>query len=85
MSDTPGHLSVDTLLDYWLHDSDVATTDTVDEHLMQCDACGKMLDGLIALGAGVRLALQAGEVYAVTSDAFVRRLAGRGCESGNTD
>ena len=78
MTATTSHPSVDVLLDYWLHDSDAATTDSVDEHLMQCEACGEVLDGLIALGDGVRAAFRAGAVSAVTSDAFVRRLAERG-------
>jgi hypothetical protein len=72
------HLPSDVLLDYWLHDSDAATTDAVDEHLMQCDACGQALDALAALGDGIRDALRAGTVGAVTSAAFVQRLAGQG-------
>jgi hypothetical protein len=78
MSATLNHLSIDMLLDYWLHDSDAANTDAVDEHLMQCDACGQVLDELIALGDGVRVAFRAGAVSAVTSGAFVQRLAGQG-------
>lgn len=78
MSAGPDHLSIDVLLDYWLDDADATTTDAVDQHLMQCDACGEVLDGLVALGDGVRAALRAGAVSTAASDAFVRRLAGRG-------
>lgn len=78
MSAAPEHPSIDMLLDYWLHDGDATGTDAVDEHLMRCDACGEVLDGLIALGAGVREALRAGAVSVVTSAAFVQRLAGQG-------
>lgn len=78
MSATPEHPSIDRLLDYWLHDGDAASTDAVDEHLMRCDACGEVLDGLIALGNGVREALRAGAVSLVTSAAFVQRLARQG-------
>ena len=79
MSDAAGHLSVDALLDYWLHDlAPAAAVDAVDEHLMQCDACGQALDELIALGDGVRSAFRAGAVSAVTTSAFVQRLAGQG-------
>ena len=77
---SPDHLSLDTLLDYWLHDSDTASTDAVDEHLMRCDACGERLDELIALGVGVREALRAGAVAMVTSEAFVQRLAAQGLQ-----
>lgn len=72
------HPSWDTLLGYWLHESDAAGTDAVDQHLMQCEACGRRLDELIALGDGVRAALRAGAVSLVSSEAFVRRLAGQG-------
>jgi hypothetical protein len=79
VSDVAGHLSVDALLDYWLRDSAPATAvDAVDEHLMQCDACGQALDELIALGDGVRSAFRAGAVSAVTTSAFVQRLASQG-------
>lgn len=78
MSAAPEHPSIDLLLDYWLHESDAASTEAVDEHLMRCDACGEALDGLIALSAGVREALRAGAVSMVTSAAFVQRLAGQG-------
>lgn len=72
------HPSIATLLDYWLHDSDTATTDAVDEHLMQCDACGQVLDGLVALGNGVRVAFRAGDVAMVTSGDLVQRLTAQG-------
>jgi hypothetical protein len=72
------HLTAEALLDYWLHDSDAAATDAADEHLMQCDACGRALDALAALGEGIREALRAGAVGAVASAAFAQRLAGQG-------
>lgn len=74
------HPALDALLAYWLDDSDDgdAATDAIDEHLMQCAACGERLDELIALGEGVRAAFRAGAVSAVASGAFVGRLAGQG-------
>lgn len=72
------HPPFEALLDYWLRDSDAAATDAVDEHLMRCEACGQVLDEIVALGDGVRKAFGAGEVLAMTSDAFARRLAGGG-------
>lgn len=78
MSAAPVHPSFETLLDYWLHDTDAATTDAVDEHLLQCEACGEVLDGIVALGKGVRDAVRAGEVLAVTGGAFAARLVERG-------
>jgi hypothetical protein len=78
MSGAATHPPVETWLDYWLHDTAPASTDAIDEHLMQCDACGHVLDGLIALGDGVREAFRAGTVGAMTTAAFVQRLAGEG-------
>jgi hypothetical protein len=72
------HLPTEQLLDYWLRDSDAASTDAVDEHLMQCDACGQALDALVALGQGIRDAVRAGAVAAVMSAGFTQRLAARG-------
>jgi hypothetical protein len=72
------HPPLEALLDWWLHDSDAAATEAVDEHLMRCDICGDTLDALIALGAGVRAAVRAGAVAAVTSGAFVQHLAAQG-------
>jgi hypothetical protein len=74
-----GHLPVDALLAWWLHDdASAADADAVEEHLMQCDACGETLDELVALGDGVRAAFRAGAVSAVTTAAFVDRLAAHG-------
>lgn len=78
MSVATDHLPLDVLLDYWLHDSDPASTDAVDEHLFRCDACGHALDELMALGDGVRAAFRAGAVSAVMSSAFVQRLVAQG-------
>ena len=77
---TPNHLPLEALLDYWLHDSDAAATDAVDEHLMQCDACGAALDELVALGDGVRDAFRAGAVATMVSGTFAQRLAERGLQ-----
>lgn len=78
MTAATGHLPIDVLLAYWLHETDPATTDRVDEHLMRCDGCGEALDELIALGEGVRAAFRAGAVSAATGGDFVQRLAQRG-------
>ncbi|HEY6513832.1 MAG TPA: hypothetical protein VI032_17780 [Burkholderiaceae bacterium] len=80
MTATTNHPPLEALLDYWLHDSDAAASDAVDEHLMHCDACGTALDELIALGDGVREAFRAGAVAAMASGAFVQRLAAQGLQ-----
>ena len=78
MSADAPHVRVDVLLDYWLRETDAATTERVDEHLMQCDACGEALDRLVALGAGIRDAFRGGAVMAVAGADFLRQLDARG-------
>ena len=74
-----GHLPVDALLDWWLHDdASPESAEAVEAHLLQCDACGEALDELVALGDGVRAAIRAGAVSAVATGAFVDRLVGQG-------
>jgi hypothetical protein len=73
-----GHVPVETLLAWWLHETDAGQTDAVDEHLLRCDACGETLDALVALGEGVRAAFDAGLVGAIATGDFVARLAGHG-------
>ena len=76
----PNHPSIEALLDYWLDDSDAAASEAIDEHLMQCEACGRALDDLVALGDGVRAAFRSGAVSAMASDAFLKRLVDHGVQ-----
>ncbi|MCI4568946.1 zf-HC2 domain-containing protein [Lysobacter sp. CFH 32150] len=75
--DSGKHIAFDRLVDYWFGDAGEAETQAVDEHLMQCDACGAQADRIATLGHGVRKAFAAGEVSAVVSAGFVARLAER--------
>ncbi|HEX2539553.1 MAG TPA: hypothetical protein VHM00_00555 [Caldimonas sp.] len=72
------HVPREALLDYWLHESDPAATDAIDEHLMDCEPCGRALDELVALGDAVRAAFRSGAVSAMASDAFLQRLVAGG-------
>ncbi|HEY1228802.1 MAG TPA: hypothetical protein VGF26_15935 [Ramlibacter sp.] len=72
------HIPLEVLLQDWLGESDPVTRDAVDAHLMACDACGELLDDVVALQAGVRDAVQAGAVALVTGPGFLQRLAARG-------
>ena len=76
----PNHPSIEALLDYWLDDSDAAASEAIDEHLMQCEACGRALDDLVALGDGVRAAFRSGTVSAMASDAFLKRVVDHGVQ-----
>jgi len=73
-----GHVPIESLLAWWLHETDAAETDAVDEHLLRCDACGETLDALLGLADGVRAAFKAGLVGAIASAEFVAKVATRG-------
>jgi hypothetical protein len=77
MTQAGKHLGDEQLLAYWLHETGPQETEAVDEHLMQCDRCGRALDALVTLGRGIRDALRAGEVAAAIPGSFAQRLAGR--------
>lgn len=80
MSSTPtiAHPDWDTLVDYWLGDTDGAATDAIDEHLMHCDACGTAFDEVVSLSRGVSGAFAHGAVASMLTAAFVDRLRGAG-------
>ena len=56
------HLGFDRLVEYWLGETDDASTQGIDAHLLGCDACGAQLDELVALAHGVRHAFANGLV-----------------------
>jgi hypothetical protein len=72
------HPDWDTLVDYWLGDSDAATSEAIDEHLLSCDACGAGFDEVVALARGVRDAFVGGQVPSMLTPAFVERLKAAG-------
>jgi hypothetical protein len=72
------HVEFDTLVDYWLGDTDAAATEAIDVHLMQCDACGAVLDDVVALSRGTKEAFQRGAVSSMLSVPFVERLKAAG-------
>ncbi len=80
MSATPmtTHPEWDALVDYWLGDADTASTDAIDAHLMQCDACGTALDEVVVLSRGVKEAFRGGAVPSMLSAPFVERLKAAG-------
>jgi hypothetical protein len=78
MSTEAGHIAPDLLLQDWLGETDAATREVVDTHLMACDDCGELFDALLAVGDGVRGAVRAGAIAIVAAPAFVERMAHRG-------
>lgn len=78
MTNANPHPDGAALLDYWLGDTDVATTAAIDAHLLDCDACGAEFDAIVALVRGVRAAFADGRVASVVTPAFVARLKADG-------
>ena len=81
MSVTPTaatHPEWETLVDYWLGDTDAATSEAIDEHLLSCDACGAGFDEVVALSRGVKEAFARGAVPAMLTVPFVERLKAAG-------
>jgi hypothetical protein len=64
--------------DYWLGALAGAEEDALEEHLMECGACGDRLRGVIALAEGLRELARAGALRMVVSDEFLRAAAGQG-------
>lgn len=78
MSAITRHFDEQTLLAYWLGETDAALTDAIDLHLLGCDPCGHTLDEFVALGHAVREAFERGLVHAFVSGSFVQRLVDEG-------
>jgi hypothetical protein len=78
MNTASAHFDDQTLLAYWLGETDAAQADAIDLHLLGCDPCGRTLDELVALAGAVRKAFDQGLVHAFVSAPFVQRLVEEG-------
>jgi hypothetical protein len=66
------------LADYWLAALPGSEEEVVEEHLLDCDACGARLREVIALAEGVRSLAREGSLRMVVSEAFLKRAAEEG-------
>ena len=66
------------LLDYWLGVLPPSTEETVEEHLLGCDACGDRCREVIALSESLRALARSGSLQVVVTD----RLVTQATESG---
>jgi hypothetical protein len=71
-------LDLATLVDYWFGDLDGSDLDRVEEHLLECDACGSALRSLVATGDGVRRLAREGAFGVVVSPAFLETASRQG-------
>jgi hypothetical protein len=59
---------------YWLGELDGEREAELEEHLFGCEACSARLRELVRVGEGIKAAMRAGQVPAVLTAAFIRRL-----------
>jgi hypothetical protein len=71
-------LDLATLVDYWFGDLDGPDLDRVEEHLLECDACGSGLRSLVATGDGVRRLARQGAFHMVVSPSFLETASRQG-------
>lgn len=71
-------LDLATLVDYWFGDLDGPELDRVEEHLLECDACGSVLRSLMAVGDGVRRLAREGAFGVVVSPSFLETASRQG-------
>ena len=64
-----------TLTEYWLGEVDEADEAPIEEHLLDCDACGARLDEIVSLSSGIREAFERGAVHVFVTEGFVQGLA----------
>jgi hypothetical protein len=67
-----------TLVDYWFGELEGPDLDRVEEHLLECDACGSVLRSLVATGDGVRRLAGAGAFGMVVSPSFLETASRQG-------
>jgi hypothetical protein len=66
------------LADYWLAALPPSEEESVEEHLLSCDACGARLREIVAIADGIREMAREGSVRVVVSEAFLERAAREG-------
>ncbi len=68
----PSPLTSAVLMDYWLADLPADTEESVEEHLLTCDACGDRLRETLALAERLRALARSGSLQVVVGDEFLR-------------
>lgn len=66
------------LIEYWLGELEKTAEPVIEEHLLGCAACSARLEGIAALGEGIRRAFQEGMVGAFITSPFLNHLVDRG-------
>ena len=66
------------LADYWIGIMTDPDEEAIEEHLLQCDDCGRRLRQVILLADGIRKLARTGSLRMVVSDVFLQRAAESG-------
>jgi hypothetical protein len=66
------------LLDYWLEEPDRQDDGPIEEHLLECGWCSQRLEGLVALGDGVRRLAREGAVEMIVTPSYLEKAAQEG-------
>ena len=74
----PASMELPALIDYWFGELPDDATERVEEHLLECDACGDRLQALVGLRDGVRRVARSGAVELFVTDAFLRAAVASG-------
>ena len=68
-----GHPEPEVLMDYWLAALPADEEDVVEQHLMECDACGDRLRHVIALADSLRALARSGVLQVIVDESVVAR------------
>jgi hypothetical protein len=74
----PEPIATSVLVDYWFGELPAAEQDRVEEHLMACSDCGRVLGELVTVGEGVRQLASRGAFHVVVSPSFLEAASSRG-------
>jgi hypothetical protein len=74
----PEPIGTSVLVDYWFGELSAPEQDRVEEHLMGCSDCGRVLGELAAIGEGVRRLASRGAFHVVVSPSFLEAASRRG-------
>jgi hypothetical protein len=71
-------IDASALMDYWLGLLAPDVEETLEEHLLACDACGDRLRSTITLAESLRTLARSGSLQVVVSDQLVKRAEDQG-------
>jgi hypothetical protein len=71
-------LDTSLLVDYWFAELSAPEQDRVEEHLMGCSDCSRVLRELVVIGEGVRRLTSRGAFHVVVSPSFLEAASRRG-------